>query len=141
MTATTRTDLDNVHLAHGCASGSLAPYRGLCLVVEPVSLEAALDRARAYGKAQSDDFHVHRVTVSGKFVVHDVDVDVRAALDGAGFPGDSAAELDAFEAGGVDAIRFRDADPTGREHTTIRLVSRRAVESATSIEVLTADDF
>lgn len=141
MTTTTRTDLDDVHLAHGCASGSLAPYRGLCLVVEPVSLEAALDRARAYGQAQSDNFYVHRVTVSGRFVVRDLDVDLRAALDGAGFPGDSAAELDSLEADGVDAIRFRDADPSGREHYTIRLVSRRAVEAATSIEVLTADDF
>lgn len=141
MTATTRTDLDNVHLAHGCASGSLAPYRGLCLVVEPVSLEAALDLARAYGKAQSNDYHVHRVTVSGKFVVHDVDVDVRAALDGEGFPGDTADELDRYQALGFDAIRFRDADPSGREHYTLRLVSRRAVEAATSIEVLTADDF
>lgn len=141
MTATTRTDLDNVHLAHGCASGSLVAYRGLCLVVEPVSLDAALERARAYAKAQADDFYVHRVTVSGKFVVHDVDVDVRAALDGEGFPGDSAKELAKFESLGFDAIRFRDCDPTGREHYTLRLVSRRAVEAATSIEVLTHNDF
>lgn len=141
MTATTSTDLDNVHLAHGCASGSLEPYRGICLVVEPVSLDAALERARAYAKAQTDDVFVHRVTVSGLFVVHDVDVDVREALDGEGFPGDTTAELDRYESLGFDALRFRDADPTGREHTTIRLVSRRAVEAATSIEVLTADDF
>ena len=97
--------------------------------------------AQTYGKAQSDDYHVHRVMVSGRFVVRDVEVDLRAALDGEGFPGDSAAELAALELEGVDAIRFRDADPTGREHYTLRLVSRRAVEAATSIEVFTADDF
>lgn len=135
-----------MQLAHGTDRDHLVIHPGLCLVVsdtdEAVIDEAVLARAAAYGRERSGDFHVHRILADlDGLVIEDVEVDLRAALDGEGFPGDRQSEIDAYLARGVDAVRFADADPRGVAHETLRLFSARALEALTPFEVLTSDDF
>ena len=134
-----------MQLAHGNASTYLL-RPGLCLVESAqvgVIDESMLDCAAAYGRERSSrHFMVHRLDLAADdLVVEDAEVDLRAALDGEGFPGDRQEEIDAYLARGVDAIRFADADPRGVAHTTLRLFSHRALQALSTVEVLTADDF
>ena len=134
-----------MQLAHGTDRDHLVIHPGLCLVVSDtdpsVVDEAVLTRAAAYGRERDADFHVHRLLIDDGLVIERVEVDLRAALDGEGFPGDRQEEIDAYLARGIDAIRFVDADPRGVAHETLRVFSARALRSLTVIEVLTADDF
>lgn len=135
-----------MQLAHGTDRDHLVIHPGLCLVVSDtdpsVVDEAVLDRAAAYGRERDAAFCVHRFDLADdNLVVERVEVDLRAALDGDGFPGDRQEEIDAYLARGIDAIRFVDADPRGVAHETLRVFSARALRSLTVIEVLTADDF
>ncbi len=54
-------------------------------------------------------------------------------------PADSAAFRAAFAAQGVDVLVYADADETGREHTTYRLISYRALAAARVEAVTTID--
>lgn len=135
-----------MQLAHGTDRDHLVIHPGLCLVVSDtdpsVVDEAVLDRAAAYGRERDAAFCVHRFDLADdNLVVERVEVDLRAALDGAGFPGDRQEEIDAYLARGIDAIRFVDADPRGVAHETLRLFSGRALAALTTFEVLDRDDF
>jgi hypothetical protein len=121
-------------VTHGRRNPTLRLYPGLCLVVGASAFSAQV--ARAYGRALSDEpaIFVGELGTAG-LVIEEVEVDVRAALDGEGFPGDSASEIAEFVGRGIDAIRFEDVDPEGRAHSTVRLFSARALAALALSEV------
>lgn len=110
-------------LYHGTHHEDLPRHPGLCLTPD---FAAASEYARV-----RDGEWVHEATLDlTDLVLETLEVDVRACREADHFPGDTAAELAAFAARGIDVIVYDDCCLT-RAHRTYRIVSERALVALT----------
>lgn len=102
-------------LYHG-AHSSFALHIGQCWTADE-------DAARAYAQASGT---VEEVEIDWKgLTVEWLEAAYDPAEDAA--PGDTAEEIAAYAAQGIDVIWYADADERGVEHETYRIVSARAL--------------
>ena len=105
-------------LVHTTNSADWTLHIGACL------MDADEAPRATYGE------HRFEVTIADDLVIEEVEVS-REDIDANEWPGDRKADRAAYAARGVDVLCYEDMDTSGRAHTTWRLVSARAVASAT----------
>ena len=105
-------------LVHTTNSADWTLHIGACL------MDADEAPRATYGE------HRFEVTIADDLVIEEVEVS-REDIDANEWPGDRKADRAAYEARGIDVLCYEDMDTSGRAHTTWRLVSARAVASAT----------
>lgn len=108
-------------LFHSTRRAALTAHVGLCLT----------DSERAtYGE------HVYTVEIDTSAIKVVEVVVSREDIDLNIWPGDSKRSLAALAADGIDLVVYEDMDPSGRTHTTYRLVTDAAVAAVASIEMV-----
>lgn len=121
---------------HGTRHPALPRHPGLCLVLGRNGQAAAQDYARAATERASER-RVFEVDLDlDGLTVEEIEVDPRECWDRAEWPCDRAEDVAAMLARGVDAITFRDATETGCQHSTLRLLSERALAAIVAADLL-----
>lgn len=112
---------------HGTHHEDLPLVAGLCLALG--GHDDGFAAASRYARRAGGEW-VHEVTLDlAGLTVREVEVDVAALVrEGHDYPGDSAREVAALLAEGVDALAYDD-EVLGVAHRTIRLLSARALEA------------
>lgn len=115
---------------HGTHHETLPLHAGVCFALggHDDGFLAASEYARVHG---GEWVHEVEIALDGLTVRH-LEIDVRACRDADHFPCDSAREIAAFIAEGVDAVAYDDACHT-LAHRTIRLLSARALAAVTYV--------
>lgn len=110
-------------LIHSSRSNAVTAHIGFC------ATESAYAR---YGRNR------YTVSIPAGLEIRAIASD-RARIDANDWPGDTAEECAEYAAQGIDVISYEDMDEGGRQHTTWRLVSERAVATV-SITLITDDE-